>query len=63
MSVVAVFFRLSMYVRDLHNYLIEQQGLPPVASYALFGGATLVLGCVLGFVSLKKAFLFVPAFN
>jgi len=49
MSVVAWFFKLSMSVRDLHNYLIEKQGLPTWGSYALFGVATLLLGCVLGF--------------
>lgn len=52
MSVVAMFFRLSMKVRDLHNHLIEDRGLPPWASYTLFAVATLVLGCILGFVSI-----------
>lgn len=51
MAVVAMFFRLSMTVRDAHNYLVEKKGLPPVASYLIFGGATLILGCILGFVS------------
>ncbi len=51
MAVVAMFFRMSMAVRDFHNYLVEQKGLPPVASYLCFGGATLLLGCILGFVS------------
>lgn len=51
MAVVAMFFKLSMSVRDLHNYLVEEKGLPSWASYALFGGVTLLLGCILGFVS------------
>jgi hypothetical protein len=50
MAVVAMFFRLSMAVRDLHNHLVDKRGLPPVASYLVFGLATLVLGCVLGFL-------------
>jgi len=50
MTVVAMFFQLSMSVRDLHNYLTETQGLPPMASYLIFGIATLVLGCLLGFL-------------
>uniref|UniRef100_A0A914UKC3 Thioredoxin-related transmembrane protein 1 n=2 Tax=Plectus sambesii TaxID=2011161 RepID=A0A914UKC3_9BILA len=50
MAVVAMFFKLSMSVRDLHNYLVEEKGLPSWASYALFGGVTLLLGCILGFM-------------
>jgi len=49
MSVVSWFFKASMTARDLHNYLTEKQGLPSWASYALFGLATLILGCILGF--------------
>lgn len=51
MAVVAVFFKLSMSVRDLHNHLVEDKGIPSWASYGLFAGVTLALGCVLGFVS------------
>jgi len=50
MAVVAMFFRLSMTVRDLHNHLVEKKGLPPMASYLIFGTATLILGCMLGFL-------------
>ncbi|KAK0410308.1 hypothetical protein QR680_005058 [Steinernema hermaphroditum] len=49
MGVVAVFFKLSMAVRDLHNHLVENVGVPSWASYAIFAGITLALGCVLGF--------------
>jgi len=49
MGVVAVFFRLSMAVRDFHNHLVENVGIPPAASYAGFAAVTLALGCVLGF--------------
>jgi len=49
MSVVSWFFKLSMSVRDFHNYLVEKQGIPTWGSYALFGLATLILGCILGF--------------
>jgi len=49
MAVVSVFFKLSMSVRDLHNYLVEEIGMPSWASYSLFAGVTLGLGCVLGF--------------
>lgn len=53
---MAAFFRASMHVRDLHTHLVEQKGLPPLASYALFGFATLLLGCILGFVSFVQAY-------
>ncbi|CAI4225075.1 unnamed protein product [Auanema sp. JU1783] len=49
MAVVAVFFKLSMAVRDLHNHLVEDRGVPSWASYSLFAGVTLALGCILGF--------------
>ncbi|MFH4980186.1 hypothetical protein AB6A40_006895 [Gnathostoma spinigerum] len=49
MTVVAWFFKLSMYVRDKHNYLVEEAGVPSWASYSMFAGITLALGCVLGF--------------
>uniref|UniRef100_A0A1I7XIQ1 Col_cuticle_N domain-containing protein n=1 Tax=Heterorhabditis bacteriophora TaxID=37862 RepID=A0A1I7XIQ1_HETBA len=49
MAVVAVFFKLSMAVRDMHNHLVEEKGVPSWASYSLFAGVTLALGCILGF--------------
>lgn len=50
MAVVAWFFKFSMSARDFHNRLVEKHGIPSWASYSLFGFATLVLGCILGFV-------------
>ncbi|CAD5231635.1 unnamed protein product [Bursaphelenchus xylophilus] len=49
MGVVALFFKLSMAVRDLHNHLIEDKGVPAWASYSLFAAVTLGLGCILGY--------------
>uniref|UniRef100_A0A0N4Z4P9 Thioredoxin-related transmembrane protein 1 n=1 Tax=Parastrongyloides trichosuri TaxID=131310 RepID=A0A0N4Z4P9_PARTI len=50
MNIVALFFKLSMAVRDLHQQLVEKHGVPAWGSYALFGFVTLAVGCVLGFV-------------
>uniref|UniRef100_A0A0N5CI43 Thioredoxin-related transmembrane protein 1 n=1 Tax=Strongyloides papillosus TaxID=174720 RepID=A0A0N5CI43_STREA len=50
MNVVALFFKLSMAVRDLHQQLVEKHGVPAWGSYALFGFVTLAVGCVLGFI-------------
>ncbi|KAF7637303.1 Thioredoxin domain-containing protein [Meloidogyne graminicola] len=58
MGVVAIFFKLSMAVRDLHNHMVEKIGVPSWASYALFAGLTLSLGCVLGFTN-KTIFIIV----
>lgn len=49
MSVVAWFFKLSMFVRDKHNYLVDEVGLPSWVSYSMFAGFTLAVGCILGF--------------
>jgi hypothetical protein len=57
MAVVAVFFKLSMAVRDLHNHLVENVGIPSWASYCLFAIVTLGLGCILGFVSFMGIYL------
>uniref|UniRef100_A0A7E4VNY9 Thioredoxin-related transmembrane protein 1 n=1 Tax=Panagrellus redivivus TaxID=6233 RepID=A0A7E4VNY9_PANRE len=50
MTVVAYFFKLSMAVRDFHNNLVENHGVPSWASYTGFATVTLALGCVLGFL-------------
>jgi len=50
MGIVAYFFKLSMSVRDLHTQLIEEHGIPPWGSYAIFAGSTLLLGSILGVV-------------
>uniref|UniRef100_A0A1I8AGQ5 Thioredoxin-related transmembrane protein 1 n=1 Tax=Steinernema glaseri TaxID=37863 RepID=A0A1I8AGQ5_9BILA len=50
MGVVAVFFKLSMAVRDMHNHMVEKVGVPAWASYLVFAGITLALGCVLGVI-------------
>lgn len=50
MQIVAQFFKLSMSVRDAHNHLVEKQGIPVWGSYTIFAGATLFLGCILGFI-------------
>uniref|UniRef100_A0A0N5AEI7 Thioredoxin-related transmembrane protein 1 n=1 Tax=Syphacia muris TaxID=451379 RepID=A0A0N5AEI7_9BILA len=49
MSIVAWFFKLSMFVRDKHNYLVDEAGLPSAVSYLIFALFTLLVGCILGF--------------
>lgn len=50
MSFVAYSFRASMALRDLHNYLVDQKGLPSYLSYTIFALCTVTLGTVLGLV-------------
>lgn len=50
MAIVAAFFKVSMSVRDFHNYLVEKVGIPSWLSYAMFAVITLTLGCILGFI-------------
>lgn len=61
MSVVASLFKFSTKGRDLHNYFVDQLGLPSVASFGVFGLATLVLGCILGFFMVLIIDRFVPS--
>lgn len=60
MGVVAVFFKLSMAVRDLHNHLVEEKGVPSWASYSMFALVTLALGCILGFLIVMAIDYFFP---
>jgi len=60
MAVVAWFFKFSMSARDFHNRLVEKHGIPSWASYSLFGTATLILGCILGFFMVLIIDFFVP---
>lgn len=50
MSFVAYSFRISMLLRDLHNYLVEEVGLPNYVSYLIFALGTVMLGSALGIV-------------
>jgi len=50
MSFVAHSFRISMALRDVHNYLVEDFGLPYYVSYLIFALCTVTLGTVLGLI-------------
>src|SRR5690349_5524213 len=64
MAVVALFFKLSMAVRDFHNHLVENVGIPSWASYSMFAVVTLGLGCILGFVrALHSRSLFIVSIS
>ncbi|NWS65851.1 TMX1 protein, partial [Crotophaga sulcirostris] len=51
MSSVSALFQLSMWIRQCHNYLTENVGIPIWGSYVLFVLATLFLGVILVLVS------------
>ncbi|XP_044766481.1 thioredoxin-related transmembrane protein 1-like [Coccinella septempunctata] len=50
MSVVSSFFKLSQNLRDLHNKMTEDFGLPTWGSYLIFAIATILMGALLGLV-------------
>lgn len=48
MSFLAYSFRVSMALRDIHNHLVDNVGLPYYISYLIFALCTVTLGTVLG---------------
>jgi len=48
MTIISAFFKLSQMLRQFHNMLMEEYGLPSWGSYLIFAMATIVLGAVLG---------------
>ncbi|XP_011867143.1 PREDICTED: thioredoxin-related transmembrane protein 1-like [Vollenhovia emeryi] len=48
MSILSQFFKLSQILRNLHDQLLEEVGLPVWGSYLIFAIATVVLGTILG---------------
>ncbi|KAJ8925057.1 hypothetical protein NQ315_001228 [Exocentrus adspersus] len=50
MSIVSSFFKLSQILRQIHNKLTEEYGVPSVGSYLIFAVATIILGALLGLV-------------
>ncbi|XP_076831064.1 thioredoxin-related transmembrane protein 1 [Brachyhypopomus gauderio] len=50
MNMMSALFKLSMFIRQCHNYLTEQVGIPDWGSYVIFALATLFSGLTLGLV-------------
>lgn len=48
MSFVAHSFKISMLLRDVHNYFVDEVGLPYYISYLIFALCTVTLGTILG---------------
>ncbi|XP_013415018.1 thioredoxin-related transmembrane protein 1 [Lingula anatina] len=48
MSVLSMFFRLSMLVRTIHNNMTELYNVPTWGSYLLFAVVTIMAGLILG---------------
>ncbi|KAL6264800.1 hypothetical protein P5V15_004897 [Pogonomyrmex californicus] len=61
MSILSQFFKLSQILRNIHNKLLEDVGLPLWGSYAIFALATIVLGTILGlFIVCLIDFIYPP---
>lgn len=50
MSILANLFRISMTLRDVHNHLVENVGLPYYVSYLIFALCTVTTGTLIGLV-------------
>lgn len=50
MSFIAYSFKISMLLRDLHNYFVEKIGLPYYISYLIFALCTVSIGTILGLI-------------
>lgn len=61
MSFVAHSFRISMALRDVHNYLVDEVGLPYYVSYSVFALCTVTLGTLLGLLIVFIIDLFCPS--
>lgn len=61
MSFLAYSFRISMTLRDIHNHLVDNVGLPYYVSYMIFALCTVTLGTVLGLMIVFIIDLFIPA--
>jgi thiol-disulfide isomerase/thioredoxin len=63
MSFLAYSFRISMTLRDIHNHLVENVGLPYYVSYLIFALCTVTLGTLLGLVIIFIIDLISPTRN
>lgn len=61
MSLVAYSFRISMKLRDVHNYLVDDIGLPYYISYLIFALGTVGLGTILGLLIVFVIDQFIPS--
>ncbi|CAH2328882.1 thioredoxin-related transmembrane 1 [Pelobates cultripes] len=48
MNGMSALFQLSMWIRQCHNYFVEDMGIPIWGSYIIFALMTLFLGLILG---------------
>ncbi|KYM76355.1 Thioredoxin-related transmembrane protein 1 [Atta colombica] len=60
MSFLSQFFKLSQMLRNIHNQLLEDVGLPVWGSYLIFAAATVVLGTILGLLVVCLIDFFFP---
>ncbi|UYV74355.1 TMX1 [Cordylochernes scorpioides] len=61
MNVVSSVFKFSMIIRNLHNQMVEDLGLPVWASYLVFAAATVLVGSLMGLLLVVIIDLLFPA--
>lgn len=62
MSFLAYSFRVSMILRDIHNHLVNNVGLPYYISYLIFALCTVTIGTLLGLLIVFIIDFFCPAY-
>ncbi|KAM8920812.1 thioredoxin-related transmembrane protein 1, partial [Pelodytes ibericus] len=61
MSCMSALFQLSMWIRQCHNYFVEDMGIPVWGSYIIFALMTLFLGLLLGLIMVFVADCLCPS--
>ncbi|CAL1269159.1 unnamed protein product [Larinioides sclopetarius] len=61
MATVSSFFKLSMFLRNMHNTLMEDYGIPTWGSYVIFGLLTIFVGALLGLLVVCIIDFFCPS--
>ncbi|NP_001121246.1 thioredoxin-related transmembrane protein 1 L homeolog isoform X1 [Xenopus laevis] len=61
MSGMSALFQLSMWIRQCHNYFVEDLSIPVWGSYIIFGLMTLFLGLFLGLILVFVADFLCPS--
>ncbi|GIY31269.1 thioredoxin-related transmembrane protein 1 [Caerostris darwini] len=61
MTTISLFFKLSMLLRNTHNTLVQDYGIPYWGSYIIFGLLTILVGSLLGLLVVCVIDFFCPS--
>ncbi|XP_054710182.1 thioredoxin-related transmembrane protein 1-like [Uloborus diversus] len=61
MTIMSCFFKFSMLLRNVHNTIVQDYGIPYWGSYIVFGLATILIGALLGLIIVCSIDFFCPS--